>query len=214
MDKQLCPLCQKQRPHRKFKPLYGTPVCRKCYYAFTNRRQIAYFIDLVLWRIVMTFIFFGVGVVVGVVAPNFDMSALEIWLTLLGWVMVFVFVWKDGFAGRSPGKAICGVAVVDDVTYQPIGFASSFKRNLPLIIPLVPLIVAFTLAKGKRLGDGWANSKVIWSKYKEHPVFTAKTYCPKCQYDLRANTSGSCPECGREIDEHTRQVLAGLSYEP
>lgn len=27
-------------------------------------------------------------------------------------------------------------------------------------------------------------------------------HCPKCEYDLTANTSGICPECGRPVDRH------------
>ncbi len=215
MDKQPCPLCQKQRPSRKFKRLYNSPVCHKCYYAFTNRRQIAYLIDVILWRIAMFLFFSAVGFILAAALPNpnTDWSTIELGLTILSWGLVLVFIFKDGFGGCSPGKAICGVVVVDQDTYEPIGFGRSFKRNLPIAIPLVPLYVAFTLAKGRRLGDGWANSKVIWSKYRNHPVFTAQTYCPKCQYDLRANTSGNCPECGQEIDDHTRQVLASQYYD-
>lgn len=213
MDKQPCPLCQKQMPYRKFKRLYGSPVCRKCYYAFTNRRQIAFVIDVILWRIAMFVFFFSLGIILGVVYPNTDLSVFEIGLSLLGWALILVFILKDGFGGCSPGKGICGVVVVDRDTYDPIGFGRSFKRNLPIAIPFVPLIVAFTLAKGYRLGDRWANTKVIWSKYRDHPVFTAQTYCPECQYDLRANTSGNCPECGHVIDDHTRRVLAGQSHD-
>lgn len=214
MDKQLCPLCQKQRPYRKFKRLYGSPVCRKCYYAFTNRRQIAYVIDTIVWWIAITAFFFALGMAIVVVAPNADLSIVDDWLSILSWALVLVFIMKDGFFGKSPGKAICGVVVVDNDTFEPIGFRRSFKRNFPLIVPvIIPLFVAFTLAKGKRLGDGWANSKVIWLKYQNHPVFTAQTYCPQCQYDLRANTSGNCPECGHEIDDHTRQVLIDLPHD-
>ena len=29
--------------------LYGTPVCKRCYYKFANRRQLAYIVDAILW---------------------------------------------------------------------------------------------------------------------------------------------------------------------
>lgn len=207
LSKQPCPLCNKERPARKFKPLYLTPICHKCYYGFANRRQLAFIIDVILWRIAMVMFFFALGAALFAVNPQTDFDAIEIWLNLLAWSLVLVFILKDGFGGCSPGKAICGVRVVDNDTYEPVGFLRSFKRNLPIAIPFVPLIVAFTLAKGQRLGDKWANTKVIWSKYRYHPVFNTDSYCPQCEYDLRGNTSGACPECGRAIDEKTMLYL-------
>jgi uncharacterized RDD family membrane protein YckC len=205
--KEPCPLCHKQRPRKKFKPLYLTPVCHKCYYKFANRRQIAFVIDVILWRIAMTVLFIALGMVIFAIDPRADVEPWEISLTLLAWLLLLVFILKDGFAGCSAGKAICGVRVVDRDTHEPVGFGRSFKRNLPTLIPFAPLVLAFTLGKGRRLGDGWANTKVIWSKYRYHPVFNADRYCPRCQYDLRGNTSGACPECGRVIDENTMRHL-------
>jgi uncharacterized RDD family membrane protein YckC len=207
VEKVSCPLCQKQRPSKKFKPLYLTPVCHKCYYAFANRRQIAFLIDVILWRIAMFAFFFLIGIAIGAISAPQSFAAWEIGLNLLAWAMVLVFILKDGFSGCSPGKAICGVCVVDSVTYQEVGFGRSFKRNLPIAIPLVPLVIAFTLAKGQRLGDRWADTKVVWSKYRFHPVFNLNTYCSQCQYDLHGNTTGACPECGKQIDDATMACL-------
>ncbi len=67
-----------------------------------------------------------------------------------------------------------GVQVVDEIIGKPVGFDPSFKRNLPLIIPLMPLIVAFELPKGKRIGDGWARTRVIWKKYKDKAPFAIR----------------------------------------
>ncbi len=79
---------------------------------------------------------------------------------------------KDCFTGHSPGKLMCGVQVLDDDSSEPGNLIQSIKRNLPTIIPIVPLVIAVQLSKGPRWGDGWANTKVIWKKYREHPVFT------------------------------------------
>lgn len=55
-----CPICGTDNP--KIEPhyakLYGHYVCRKCYYGFADRRQIAFLIDLLLWQIIFVgFIF-------------------------------------------------------------------------------------------------------------------------------------------------------------
>ena len=82
-----------------------------------------------------------------------------------------MFFCKDGFGGRSPGKALMGLHVLDTETLGPIGFGSSFKRNLPLLIPFMPLIVAVLLLKGHRIGDGWSRSRVVLTRSCRHPVF-------------------------------------------
>ena len=79
---------------------------------------------------------------------------------------------QDGFGGYSPGKWLCGVRVIDARTGAPIGVGASFKRNLPLLIPIVgQLIILIQMNKGPRLGDGWAHAKVIWNKYADKPLF-------------------------------------------
>ena len=87
-------------------------------------------------------------------------------------VLVIVpFLMKDGFAGYSPGKALCGVRAMHERTGQPIGFFRSLGRNLPLVIPIIPLVAGLQLQKGYRIGDKRVGTKVIWTKYARHPMF-------------------------------------------
>ena len=134
---------------------------------------------------------------------------------LLSYIFLpMIFGLKDGFAGKSLGKLICGVEVIDIDTQKPIGFARAFKRNLVLMIPLMPIVVAFTLAKGRRFGDKWANTKVVLRKARNHPIFTGGLVCERCQYNLTGNTSGSCPECGRAISGQNLNKLTEESKDP
>ena len=55
------------------------------------------------------------------------------------------------------------------------------------------------LQKGHRLGDGWANSKVVLKRCADHPVFTGLAACARCEFDLTGNVTGVCPECGRPV---------------
>lgn len=207
MSEEPCPLCQKSKDMRKPKQLYGTPVCKKCYYRFANRRQLAYFLDWFFWRVLMMFIGAAIGVIAAMSGGQ-DSEALGLVLTLMTWLLVPVFALKDGFTGQSPGKAICDVQVVDERTGDPAGFVASFKRNLVLLVPFVPLIVAFLLCKGSRWGDGWAKTRVVWKRYADHPVFRGGLRCENCQYDLTGNTSGACPECGKPLSANNLALLA------
>jgi hypothetical protein len=198
MTKPLCPLCRDAKHMRKPKLLYNVPVCKKCFYKFANRRQLAYVVDWILFNIV---VFFAIRLfVIFLVRLQIDPDLGNTILFVTSWIALpLIFFFKDGFAGHSLGKLVCGVQVVDRRTFQPVSFGRSFQRNLPLLIPFMPLINAILLQKGYRIGDGWAKSKVIWKKYANHPVFTGRLACENCQYDLTANTTGICPECGTGV---------------
>jgi uncharacterized RDD family membrane protein YckC len=139
-------------------------------------------------------------------------------------ILETVFAIKDGFRGQSPGKFVLGVQVVDRTTLEPVGFRQSFLRNLPLYVPraayttvilltqspfgaflglaslAIVLIIAIQMKNGPRLGDKFANTKVILVKRRFRPPFdTRGVVCIKCGYDLRGNVSGICPECGYRV---------------
>jgi uncharacterized RDD family membrane protein YckC len=169
MDSQQCPLCGTSDHMHKAMPLYNHMVCRKCYYKFANRRQFAFFIDVVCWRLLTLPLFVALGFAMG--AAGVSVPAIKLTAGLLAYLLLLIFICKDSFFGHSPGKALMGVKAVDKTSGVPIGIGASFKRNLPLMIPFMPLIVAIRLCKGNRTGDGWSNSKVIWKKYELSPVF-------------------------------------------
>ncbi len=165
-----CPLCGKMRYMSTPKLLYGHWVCTKCHTGFASRRQWAYILDtlaLVLFCIPLAAVFWTVMLAMGVSEQVIEARSRAIYALVL-----LVFCFKDGFAGHSFGKLLCGVRVIHQRNGRPIGFPESFKRNLPLgAIPFLPILVAFDLKKGYRIGDGWAKSKVIWKKYEDHPIF-------------------------------------------
>ncbi len=169
MADEQCPLCGKSEHMAKAKPLYNHMVCKKCYYGFANRRQLAFFLDGVFWRILMIPLFFAFGFAMATF--GYGEEIIEMAANIAGFVFMGLFICKDGISGYSPGKAIMGVRVIDRMSGEPIGWWASFKRNLPLLIPFMPIIVGISLCKGKRVGDGWSQSKVIWKKYASHPIF-------------------------------------------
>ncbi len=161
----MCPLCEKSEQAEQLpKKLYGQGVCRRCYNTFATKRELAFLLDV----LVINGLIFLVGLALirsGALHPSLRTS--------LGWQgLSWLFLTlKDGFNGHSPGKVRFGLQVVDASTGQPAGFRASFKRNLPLLLPVVPLVVALQLRRGKRLGDEWAGTRVIWKAYQEKAPF-------------------------------------------
>jgi len=166
----LCPLCEKEKKvEKKEKVLYGVSVCRSCYYKLANRRQMAFFVDILIWRVVQTII--AMPLIVALMRRGVPHGNVQILATGILCLLLLVFFFKDGFGGYSPGKALLGLRVVDQSTGEPATFLASFKRNLILIVPIVPLLVAIRLCKGHRWGDRWANTKVIWKKHEDKAPF-------------------------------------------
>jgi uncharacterized RDD family membrane protein YckC len=164
-----CPLCGKGKYMNDKYTIYGHAVCKKCYHSFASRRQFAYLLDILICYTIWTVIFIGIG---GVMDGN-GSSKIEAdgIMSFIEWTAIILFMFKDCWDGQSIGKAICGVTAIDEITGKPGGIEVSLKRNLPLLIPIMPIIAANQLCKGHRIGDGWANTKVIWDRYANHPIF-------------------------------------------
>lgn len=173
-----CPLCGRPEHRLRLRQLYEGAVCRRCWRNFGSRRQLAYFVD-VLFSFFVSFLLFLILLVFSETArssvPSASQQGLDQLLKdllLLLWAG-FVLV-KDGFKGYSPGKWLVGVRVLSERTERGASFLDSFKRNLPLLVPLMPLVVYFQLLKGYRVGDGWARTKVIWDRFEAHWLFQAR----------------------------------------
>jgi uncharacterized RDD family membrane protein YckC len=153
---------------------------------------------------------------------GFNELATRLVLMGEGFALMCLFILKDGFNGQSPGKRLMDVQVLDQRTGLPIKFAQSFKRNSILLLGQIPivgglvglvviLIIAMQVAKGYRLGDRFAQTRVIWKKYARLPVFGGDgLVCENCSYDLHGNMSGICPECGTPLSEQNAAQLAAL----
>jgi uncharacterized RDD family membrane protein YckC len=184
---------------RRPKRLYDARVCRRCFSSFANRRQCAYVVDTIFYGLALWVVLFGVGTSLAVFSPP-EHVVVPLMLGLMALLYVgypLMFLGKDGL--WSPGRKMFGLIVVHQASGVRIGFWRSVLRNLVLVIPFMPLYVAFDLVTGKRLGDGWANTRVVWKRYENHPLFTGLPACAVCNYDLTGNTTGVCPECGTPI---------------
>jgi uncharacterized RDD family membrane protein YckC/predicted RNA-binding Zn-ribbon protein involved in translation (DUF1610 family) len=202
-DQATCPICDRLVRAKRMRKLYDVPVCHKCSNGFANRRQLGWIIDHVASIALSALVGFLVVMMFPQAFPpgRTTTPVEDVFWIAFSWVLVpMLFAFKDGFGGYSPGKWLCGVRAVDRDTREPISFLQSFKRNLVLIIPVVPLLVALQLIKGPRSGDKWANTCVIWEKKAFRMPFDPRgVLCTKCGYNLTGNVSGRCPECGQLI---------------
>jgi uncharacterized RDD family membrane protein YckC len=75
---------------------------------------------------------------------------------------------RDAIAGRSVGKFLCGLVVIDLKTGRPCGRGASINRNALLLLPGANIVAAFLEAativrdpQGQRLGDRFAWTQVV-----------------------------------------------------
>ena len=195
-----CPICFSDAAATA--DLYGTQVCVRCRRRFSTRRQVAFAVDFAFFSHALVYVLFW--------AP----PTVPDWIVRVTVSCLYaLFCFKDGFSGRSPGKVLCGVRVVDDRSLEPTGFRASLVRNAPVLLLLlggiwIPrfgvvaagaglLLIAHKLQLGPRWGDRDAHTKVVWKQYAHRVPFDERgLLCPRCAYDLTGNTSGVCSECG------------------
>jgi uncharacterized RDD family membrane protein YckC len=182
----LCSICDQPLilPQKR---LYGYYVCDKCHSDFATKRAFAYIVDMTLWSFlcvpltIFIFILSGVsGAVVGAATHNdnsgANMAIVVFFLCIIGETLLVLGL--DGFKGHSPAKAMFGLQVIDERTGRPANFFDSIQRNLPLGIPFMPLYAGYQVFQfqGKRIGDGWARTKVIWKQYSNKPPFLSRKH--------------------------------------
>ena len=121
--------------------------------AAKGRRFAAGVIDLIIIPIIL-------GVVVGLfllAVPDWIRSVVLV-LVNIGWLIFRDYVY-------SPGRAMVGTKLIS-LTSDKVSLAQAFIRNILLLIPFV-LVVGYLieiialLAKGERVADGWAKTRVV-----------------------------------------------------
>jgi uncharacterized RDD family membrane protein YckC len=151
---------------RRTKALYGRIVCRRCWAAFHRRRQVAWAIDALL----LVLIAIALAELAHVPAePDhvFPTRSDWPWYAILSALLAM----KDGFGGRSVGKALCDLQVVDRSSDAPAWLHQSILRNFFLCMPLCVVIEGMLMAGGPRIGDAIARTRVIWRRHRDNQVF-------------------------------------------
>jgi len=205
---EVCPLCGRKEVAGELCRLYDTWVCADCRGTLSHRRQAAFILDLLLFLIAGNGIRWSIQLAGG--------GAIADAPFMLAWLLLFFL--KDGYRGTSPGKWLLDLQVVDDETLRPAGPWASLKRNLIFLLCPIPFVLlASDLPTGRRWGDRWAKTIVIWRRYADRiPFDRPMTLCRRCGYDLTGNNSGVCPECSYMIPAHDRRAITakGLPSAP
>jgi uncharacterized RDD family membrane protein YckC len=120
------------------------------------RRYIAHFADGVL----VTLLFIVLAVPAAIVSDAALAIVFVLWLTV-GQVVYFVLVQRG--SGRSPGKRLVGLRVVDARGETP-DTGALVRRSIPLIVEYL-YVLAWASMMGsryrQRFGDRWGKTYVV-----------------------------------------------------
>lgn len=140
-------------------------------------RGIAAIIDFVgMW--IASYVTYGIfsvfGKIVGSVFKNAEVVFNDLGFIAAVGVVLFLCVFKDGFAGRSPGKLCFGLIAISPKTLKPCSFGRSFIRNFIMILYCIPVLgwlgffvdIVLILARddGRGLHDLGAETHVLFYK--------------------------------------------------
>ena len=123
-----------------------------------NRRSTAWLLEIALIEITLVPIFAAFFVwMTGDVDISFAAIQLLVWVP-------YILI-RDILGVRSWGKKVVGLTLASDADAR-LSTGQKVIRNIPLIVPFVPLIEFFVAFKGsdpkmRRLGDRWAKTHVV-----------------------------------------------------
>jgi uncharacterized RDD family membrane protein YckC len=122
----------------------------------SGRRFVAHVVDGTLYTVLFVLLI----LVAGATNDAILAATLVLGLTVLH-VAYFVVLQRP--KGRTPGKALVGIRVVD-ATGQVPTTGALFKRTLPLLIEylyVIALVAMLTSEYRQRFGDRWGRTYVI-----------------------------------------------------
>ncbi|MDZ4772464.1 MAG: RDD family protein [Planctomycetota bacterium] len=163
-----CGLCGLEARGSEHPTLFGHVVHEKCKYKFVLSRELAWVIDAsVVYLLVGHALRFVMSQ--GMTPSEVEESSTMLLVEL---ALLFAFTLEDSIRGISLGKLVTGLQVVDTRTGHPIGLLQSLQRNLIVLVPLAPIVLAFQMRGGPRFGEGWAHTHVIQRARRDMPAFT------------------------------------------
>lgn len=122
----------------------------------TPARGAAHFVDGLIYNLIALIPFIGAAAVSNMLAA----IVVFIW-AFPGLVLYFVLTQRG--TGRSPGKRLLGLRVVD-ASGAPPSTGALLRRTLPLLVEylyLISLLAILSSPTRQRLGDRWAATYVI-----------------------------------------------------
>jgi uncharacterized RDD family membrane protein YckC len=85
-------------------------------------------------------------------------------LSVIFFIMIFIYLNKDFFNAKSPAKRLLGYQIINRKTGKPANELQCFLRNLTIAIAWPLEVIVALINPERRIGDFLANTKVVVSE--------------------------------------------------
>jgi uncharacterized RDD family membrane protein YckC len=120
--------------------------------------------SMLLDHLILTFLIVPPAIITTIIGQQIDLEIGSKTNATMFLSMLFIYLNKDFWKGKSPAKRILGYQIIDKKTERAASELQCFIRNLTICVAW-PLEVIVTLINPKRrIGDFIANTKVISSQ--------------------------------------------------
>jgi len=120
--------------------------------------------SMLLDHFLMCILIIPPAIILTIISENIGMKMNDGMGFFVFFLIVFVYLNKDFFNGKSPAKRILGYRVINRKTEKPATELQCFVRNLTICVAWPLEVVVGFINPERRIGDFIANTKVVESE--------------------------------------------------
>jgi uncharacterized RDD family membrane protein YckC len=120
--------------------------------------------SMLLDHFLMCILIIPPAIILTIISENIGLKMNDGMGFFVFFLIVFVYLNKDFFKGKSPAKRIFGYKIINQKTEKPATELQCFVRNLTICVAWPLEVVVGFINPERRIGDFIANTKVVESE--------------------------------------------------
>ncbi len=129
-----------------------------------NNYRIRRISSMLLDHFIMCVLIIPTALILVLISENIGMKMNDAMGFFVFFLLVFIYLNKDFFKGKSPAKRILGYQIINRKTGKPASELQCFLRNLTICIAWPLEVVVGFINPERRIGDFISNTKVVISE--------------------------------------------------
>ena len=147
--------------HQNSNEISAVGVIKKTVDGNYRLRRIA---SMLLDHFLMCILIIPPAIILTIISENIGLKMNDGMGFFVFFLIVFIYLNKDFFKGKSPAKRILGYQVINRKTEKPATELQCFVRNLTICVAWPLEVVIGFINPQRRIGDFIANTKVVESE--------------------------------------------------
>jgi uncharacterized RDD family membrane protein YckC len=147
--------------HQNSNELSAVGVIKKTVDGNYRFRRIA---SMLLDHFLMCILIIPPAIILTIISENIGLKMNDGMGFFVFFLLIFVYLNKDFFKGKSPAKRILGWQVINRKTEKPATELQCFVRNLTICVAWPLEVIIGFINPDRRIGDFIANTKVVESE--------------------------------------------------